>query len=300
MINIGQGRYHIKISPQQRGRHQLSIEVNDTHITGSPFSFKARMAFTALSKVKELSCSRPFGLTCSGSTVLMLEEGKGGITRLTEQRFDGFITITSQFLAELTTDRNDNIYVTTGESNGVLKLNSTGKVLKSVGSTGNQPLEFNLSNGININSLDEIYICDTGNHRIQVLDTDLDILRILTRKGKGRKPFQCPHDVDFDKLNNTYILESQRIQVLNQDGHTVRTIGEGKLQDAVCIKIVGNSIFVTDYGRGCISVFSTDGKFIIDFGKDFGEDSFVRPQGLTIDSDGFVYVTTNRNSLYIF
>ena len=102
--------------------------------------------------------------------------------------------------------------------------------------------------------------------------------------------------MDFDRHNNIYIMESKRIQVLSHDENFMGIIGEGTLADAVCLKVIGNSIFVTDFGRGCITVFHTDGKFV----RDFGEDSFERPQGITVDSDGFVYVSTYRDKLFIF
>lgn len=84
--------------------------------------------------------------------------------------------------------------------------------------------------------------------------------------------------------------------MISPDGHYIRTIGENILADAVCIKMVGTSFFLTDYGKGSTSIFSTDGTFV----RDFGADSFVRPQGITVDADSFVYVTTNRDKLWVF
>lgn len=301
--HVGAGKHNIVLSPQERGRHQLSITIDGTHVPGSPFEFKVKAPFTVLPALLSeatttLACSKPFGLTCmrDGSTVLMLEEGKRRIAILKDRVVSGVMAVPSQFLAELTTDRSGNIYVTTGETDQILKLDGTGKLVQATGSSGSGPSEFNFPNGININTLDELYVCDTGNHRIKVLDTNLNLLRIIETKAKDREPFQSPHDVAFDKLNNVYIVESKRIQVISPEWHYMRTIGETVLSDAVCIKMVGTSLFVTDFGKGCISIFSTDGKFV----RDFGADSFTRPQGITVDADGFVYVTTNRDKLCVF
>lgn len=302
--NVGGGEYCIAVTPQQRGRHQLAIIVDGNPIPGSPFRFKVKPPFTLLpallsEAITTLPCSKPFGLTClrDGSTVLVLEEGKQRITILEDGVISGFMAVPSQFLAELTTDKSGNIYVTTGETHQILKLDSTGKLLKSTGSFGSRRSEFNFSNGININTLDELYVCDTGNHRVKVLDTDLNLLRIIHGRGKGQKPFRSPHDIAFDKFNNVYVVESQRIQVISPEGHHMHTIGEGILADAVCISMVSTSaFFVTEYGKGCISVFSTSGEFV----RSFGADSFTRPQGITVDADSFVYVTTNRDKLCVF
>ena len=300
VTNAAEGEYCIGVTPHQRGRHQLSILVNGRPIPGSPFGFKVKPPFTALPALLSeatttIPCSRPFGLTCleDGSTVLMLEEGKQRIAIIKDRVITGFIAMPSQFLAEVTTDKRGNIYVTTGETHRVLKFDSEGNFLISIGSFGSRRSEFNFSNGICINTRDEVYVCDTGNHRIKVLNTDLKLLRILS---KGRERFKSPHDVTFDKSDNVYIVEPLRIQVLSPEGDYMRTIGEGMLEDAVCIKMVATSaFFVTDLGNGCISIFSTEGKFI----RSFAADSFTRPQGITVDADSFVYVTTNRHTLCI-
>lgn len=298
VTNPTEGEHCIAITPHQRGRHQLSISFNSTPIPGSPFGFKVKPQFAALpdllseATTTTIPCSRPFGLTClgDGSTVLMLEEGMQRIVVIKDRVISGFMAVPSQFLAELTTDKCGNIYVTTGETHRVLKLNNAGDLLKSVGSFGSRRSEFNFSNGICINTRDELYVCDTGNNRIKVLNTDLKLLRILN------KGFKSPHDIAFDKSNNAYVVEPHRVQVISPEGDYVRTIGEGVLVDAVCIKMVATTaFFVTDLGKGCISIFSTEGEFI----RCFAADSFTRPQGITVDADSFVYITTNRHTLCI-
>ncbi len=291
-------KYNIVVAPQQRGRHTLAVTVNGENITDSPFNFKVKVPFTDLChKLKELPCEKPFGLTTSQDRVLLVEEGKKGITVLKDHQPVHFMPLGEKHLAEITVHaKTGHMFVTTGETHKVLKLDRHGESVSSIDSSGNSPQDFKFSNGLCINSYDELYVCDTGNHEVKVLDTDLNLLRIITGKENGCKPFQCPRDVDFDRHNNAYIAESNRIQVLSHDGCFIRTIGEDKLADAVCLEITGNSIFVTDYGRGCISVFKTDGTFV----RDFSKNSFERPQGIAVDSDGFVHVSTNRDKLLIF
>lgn len=298
---VSHEEHYIQIPPLERGRHQLVVKVNGIHIPTSPFKFKVKVPHTALSsQVTELHCFKPFGLTHvrGTGTVLMVEEGRRRITEVRDRRFSGHLDVPSECLAEVTTDRRGNIYVTTGETHRLLKLDSKGNLLKSTGSHGSGKMEFRFANGIDINSSDELYVCDTENHRVKVLDTNLDLLRIIRESGEPlqSKPLKLPHDVGFDKHDNAYILESHRIQVLTHHGDYLRTIGEGKLGDAVCIKVAGTSIFVTDYLKGCVWVFTTDGEYVSKFGKG----SLTRPQGVTVDCDGFVYVTTGRGTLCVF
>ena len=325
VTRVSREEHLIQIPPLERGRHQLMVKVDGKHIPSSPFKFRVKLPHTSLSSpVTELHCSKPFGLTYvrGTGTVLMVEEGRRRITKVKDRRFAGHINVPSEYLAEVTTDTRGNIYITTGETHRLLKLDSKGNLLKSVGSYGSGPLEFNFANGIDINSSDELYVCDTENHRVKVLDTNLNLLRIIrdlfcredplrsredplhsredplrSRDGHLKSiPLKSPYDVGFDKHDNVYILESHRIQVITKQGDYLRTIGERKLGDAVCIKVAGASIFVTDYLNGCVCIFTTDGEYVWKFGMG----CLTRPQGMTVDSDGFVYITTARGTLYVY
>lgn len=194
------GKHSIMLSPQERGRHQLSIMVNGKHVHGSPFKFKVKAPFTVLPALLSeatttLACSKPFGLTClhDGGTVLMLEEGKQRIVILKDRMISGVMAVPSQFLAELTTDRCGNIYVTTGENDQVFKLDNTGKLLRAIGSSGSGRSEFNFPNGININTRDELYVCDTAITESKC-STPTSTFCVLSRQKPKTASHSSPHE----------------------------------------------------------------------------------------------------------
>ena len=70
-------------------------------------------------------------------------------------------------------DSAGNIYVSDGYGNSrVAKFDKNGKFIKSWGSTGAEPGQFNALHGIALDAQGNVYVADTGNKRIQVFDGD--------------------------------------------------------------------------------------------------------------------------------
>jgi hypothetical protein len=70
-------------------------------------------------------------------------------------------------------DAAGNIYVADGFGNArIAKFDKVGKFVKSWGSRGSEPGQFNTAHGIAIDAQGNVYVADTGNKRIQVFDTD--------------------------------------------------------------------------------------------------------------------------------
>src|SRR5204863_3589877 len=70
-------------------------------------------------------------------------------------------------------DSKGNIYITDGYVNSrVAKFDRNGDWVKSWGSKGRGPGQFNTPHSIVIDRRDNIYVGDRGNHRVQVFDTE--------------------------------------------------------------------------------------------------------------------------------
>jgi DNA-binding beta-propeller fold protein YncE len=68
-------------------------------------------------------------------------------------------------------DKAGDIYVADGFGNArIAKYEPTGKYIKSWGSLGSGPGEFNIVHGLAIDAQGNVYAADEGNHRIQVFD----------------------------------------------------------------------------------------------------------------------------------
>lgn len=84
-------------------------------------------------------------------------------------------------VTDVTWDPAGNIYISDGYINSrVAKADKNGNWLKSWGTKGNKPGEFNTPHSIAADAQGHIYVADRGNRRIQVFDGDGNLLRVMT------------------------------------------------------------------------------------------------------------------------
>ena len=145
-------------------------------------------------------------------------------------------------------------------------------------------------------------MCDSNNHRIQVLDEDLNLIRVIGEQGERNGCFKFPADLDFDESGNVYVVEydDHRIQVLTPEGRHIRYIGRpganpGELNNPCSPAIHRNMIYVTEAEGGRISVFTLTGEFVTTFGHKLS-----CPECIAIDEDGYIHVTRNKEAIVTF
>ena len=96
----------------------------------------------------------------------------------------------------LTLDREGNILVGEDTNNSIRKYSQEGQLLASVGSNGAGPLQFKVPRGISSNTRNnKVYVVDWGNHRIQVLNSDLTFSTLFGKQGEGKEQFDFPRGI---------------------------------------------------------------------------------------------------------
>jgi hypothetical protein len=81
-------------------------------------------------------------------------------------------------------DSAGNIYVADGYGNArVAKYEPSGRYIRSWGSRGSEPGQFNIVHGIAIDAQNNVYVGDEGNKRVQVFDADGAFKREITGVG---------------------------------------------------------------------------------------------------------------------
>lgn len=87
-------------------------------------------------------------------------------------------------------------------------------------------LSFNEPSDIIRDSAWNLYILDSGNNRIQKLNSEGKFIKTIGRKGQGPGEFQAARSMDIDTENNLFVFDvrSRRIEVLSSDGKPLRTI----------------------------------------------------------------------------
>ena len=81
-------------------------------------------------------------------------------------------------------DSSGNIFVTDGYGNSrLVKIAPGGHWLKTVGTNGTGPNQFNIIHSVAVDAKNNIYAADRNNHRIQVYDDNLNFIKSITGEG---------------------------------------------------------------------------------------------------------------------
>jgi DNA-binding beta-propeller fold protein YncE len=179
--------------------------------------------------------------------------GKEGIDRGEFRRPTG-IAVDSDGIAYICDTGNDRIQIAGVWTDRLTEL--PGKCHAVFGTTGDAPGQFRSPQGIALDRDRNIYVADTGNHRIQVFDVTGKFLGEWGSQGTA----------------------------------------EGRFTQPSGIAIHGESLFVTDSGNHRVQKFDLKGTFIAGWDGAGGDDGrFSNPQSIAVDPQGTVYVVDTGN-----
>ena len=286
------GVYEVTYIPVIRGRHTLIVKVNSTQIAGSPFLVFAKIHPTQLGKPVRVAqvVNNPWGIATNSKQQLVVAESIGKKVMVFDREGKKVRTITSEKISEpagVAVDKDNNIYVSDYGNSSLLKFSKEGKLIKVIGRKGTQPGEFSELGLIKVIN-DKLFVCDRGNYRLQILNTELEYVDSFGCYGDGDGQFNRPIDIAQDGAGNLYVSESynNRIQIFDCKGQFLSTLSKKGAASPCGIAICSDQfVYVCDKGNKCVSVFKTSGEFVTSFGH------FSNPVGIVVDDDGFVYVS---------
>src|SRR5262245_4772913 len=155
-----------------------------------------------------------------------------------------------------------------------------------------------------------VYVVDSGNHRIQNFDASGNFLPTWASNGSGNGQFAPPFGVATDGSGNVYVTDgNQRIQKFDASGTFLTTwgsFGSGNGQfntpEGVATDASGN-VYVADrgdarfQGNNRIEKFDASGTFLSTWGSlGSGDGQFSFPEGVATDGSGYVYVADPFNT----
>ncbi|WP_308722674.1 S-layer homology domain-containing protein [Paenibacillus polysaccharolyticus] len=217
-------------------------------------------------------------------------------------------------------DSSGNVYVADSGNHRIQKLtlstNTWSEWKKDGGGTGTSLGEFNTPYGVAVDLNGNVYVADSGNHRIQKLtlstNTWSEWKKVGGGNGSGLGEFSVPGAVAVDLNGNVYVADSgnHRIQKLTLSTNTWSEwkkvgggagagLGEFNTPRTVAVDGSGN-IYVADTGNHRIQKLNAGSGTWSEWvksggGSGNGLGEFNTPYGVATDNSGNVYVADSNN-----
>ena len=180
---------------------------------------------------------------------------------------------------------------------------------------------------VSVDPSGNVYVADSGNHRIQKFDSNGNYLSKWGSIGNAEGQFRVPQGVTADSSGNVYVVDlwGARVQKFDSNGtfqvmwgwgvdngseefqvctgsceKGIVGIGNGQFVDpaAIAVDSAGN-VYVSDSLFGRIQKFKpTGGTYEYDTkwgSQGTGDGEFSLPSGVTVDSSGNVYIVDTGN-----
>ena len=153
----------------------------------------------------------------------------------------------------------------TGESkhHRVEVFSLAGKHLRTIGTRGARPGEFNFPTHLAVSGDGLLLVADMLNFRVQEFDPDGNLVSFFGGAGQVPGRFDKVKGIAFDTFGNTYVVDSQlaivqifnaKHQVLMGFGGRLEKLGYMLLPTAIAIDSK-NTIYVADFAGRCVSEY---------------------------------------------
>jgi len=176
--------------------------------------------------------------------------------------------------------------------------------------SGTEDGHFSCPIGVATDSMNNIYVTDSGNHRIQIFSSVGTFIKSFGSKGSNPGQLQCPIGIAVaPDGNRIYVCDSEnhRVVVYNSSGQCILVIGskgfsysEFKYPIGITLTPENDYFIVSDYKKNRLQVFrSVDGKHIQTIGRGgSGDEEFNNPAGLSMMPSGELVVIDCHNQRF--
>ena len=311
--SVSRNRIKVTFTPRTRGKHKLIIKVDEAQIVNSPFMLKVTMPPKQMAEplcTLVTGLEQPTSVIYSKEKVLATEKEGERVTEIDVDNLGHSLKSCSEFSRRLQVllcnlngvnglahDTGDILYVSTAHQ--VHKFSRNGRCVATVGCYGTGQAEFMHPSGLRVNNKGELYVCDSNNHRIQVFDLELNFKRSFGSQGTAPGQFCYPNNIAFDSNGQVYIADSMnyRIQCFTSKPEChLYNIEHKNLSSPTGLLIHNDHIYVTDYHNHKVMVMTLSGDVVVIIGSEH----LKFPEGITMDEDGFLYVTSDHSNIVVF
>lgn len=219
------------------------------------------------------------------------------------------------------------LYATVPTAGKVLIYSQNGMLYNTIESSFNKPIS------IAVDDLNRIYVGDSSNGSVTVIDSTG---RFLFKLGAGNGEFGMPGDIAVASNGKSYVVDSKnnRVKVYSNDGQSAGSfgglgaaLGQFNFPTGIAVDDVAGEVYVVDHYNARVQVFDLGGVLKRSFGRSISSGScntggvatnqlyvsgcsnlpatnynagsageFARPQGITV-AEGYVFVADAFNAM---
>jgi DNA-binding beta-propeller fold protein YncE len=170
----------------------------------------------------------------------------------------------------ITTDSDENVYVSDEWLNRTSVYNPDGELLSTWGRAGTGNGEFNGAAGIAFGPDETLYVVDSLNHRVQKLSKDGTYIGQFGSPGTAEGQFNSPWGITTDVDGFVYVADhkNHRVQKFAPDGAYIASFGtygtgRGELNRPSDVAVdPDGDVYVCDWANNRVQIFAPDGAFV--------------------------------------
>lgn len=232
-------------------------------------------------------------------TIYGVDAENNKIVRMVNGAVTGEIKAKDFYPVSVAIDKNGSLWALDKKKARIVKLDESGNVLTSFGTSGSQKGEFDDAEDFAISSTGLIFVADTGNHRVQAFSNDGVFLKEIRSDASGK--LEDPAAIVIDSRDVIFVLDKGRSVVSTYSAKVEPLAVFGKpaggaaiLTKPVAMMATPDELFVLDSGQ--VRVFSHKGQYVRSFassGNGLGE--LDEPLAITATGDTTFAVSERGN-----
>ena len=199
----------------------------------------------------------------------------------------------------------EHIYVTDLGLHALFLFNRNSfQLLNRTGTEGQTDRQFNAPTGLCTDYSGDVFVADSGNHRVCIFSHDL---KFISKLGIGQLHY--PNDVKLTPDCQVVVLDysAECVHFYSRNGHLLSScVSQGMgpkylVTDPffICIDFAGN-IIVSDRSNHSIKIISKSGHLIHTIGKKGnGIGELVYPYGISVSKSGVIFVVSHNENFSI-
>ena len=251
---------------------------------------------------------RPMGLTATRKQVLVADDNNHRIVRFTP---NGVLRRTAgtygrgpgklRFPYDVSLDAKGNAWVADNIAGRIVVFDSELRYKTAYGGFGTALGRFAYVRSLAVDPvLGRVYVADTANNRIQVLDLSGRVVNAWGVSGRGPGNLTVPSDVTTDSLGRLAIADTvdDRVEVLDTNGSHLASLATRLVSRPLGIgALAGTDLVVSDTFHDRVVRLAPDGTIAAEIGggPGSGEGQFHSPHGIARGILGDFYVADTGN-----